>query len=75
MAKAPYEKYVKLEKYPTITAGVIRWPMSVIRLTGNNIYEIAEAGEHILNCWRGYTDEGAFIFCETEGMPHNTINA
>ena len=73
MAKAPYEKYVELEKYPTVTAGVIRWPMSVIRLTGKNIFELAEAGEHILKCWRGYTDKEAFIFSETDGTPHNTI--
>ena len=73
MAKAPYEKYVELKQFPTVTAGVIRWPMSVIRLTGSNIYEIAEAGDHILKCWRGYSDKEAFIYSETEGVPHNTI--
>lgn len=73
MAKAPYERYVKLEKYPNVTAGVIKWPMSVIRLSGKDIYEIAEAGDHILKCWRAYSDPEAFIFCDTDGVPHNTI--
>lgn len=73
MARAPYEKYVTLEKYPDVTAGVIRWPMSVIRLQGMNAREVAEAGAHILDCWRDYTDEAAFIFSETDGVPHNTI--
>ena len=73
MAKAPCERFVKLEKYPTVTAGVVCWPMSVIRLSGKDTTEIAEAGEYILNCWRGYTDKDAFIFSETDGVPHNTI--
>ena len=73
MAKAPYERYVKMDKYPTVTAGVIRWPMSVIRLSGKDIYEIAEAGDHILKCWKEYSDPEAFIFRDTDGVPHNTI--
>ena len=73
MAKAPCERFVKLEKYPTVTAGVVCWPMSVIRLSGKDTTAIAEAGEYILNCWRGYTDKDAFIFSETDGVPHNTI--
>lgn len=73
MAKAPYETMVTLKKYPNVTAGTVRWPMSVIRLQGKDAAEVADAADHILKSWRGYTDEAAFIFSETEGTPHNTI--
>ena len=73
MAKAPYERYFTLSAYPDVTAGVVRWPMSVIRLQGKNPAQVADAADHILKAWRGYTDEAAFIFSETDGTPHNTI--
>lgn len=73
MAKASYEKMFTLEAWPNVTAGIVKWPMSVIRLQGTNLDEVAEAADHILKTWRGYTDEEAFIFSETEGTPHNTI--
>lgn len=73
MAKAPYEEEFELNEYPDIHAGTIKWPMSVIRLQGKNAETVADAADHILGIWRGYSDEAAFIFHETEGMPHNTI--
>lgn len=73
MAKAPYESTFTMEKWPNVTAGIVKWPMSVIRLQGKELNEIAEAADHILKTWRGYTDEAAFIFSETDGTPHNTI--
>ena len=73
MAKAPYEYTFELEGYRDITAGIIKWPMSVIRLQGKNAEHMVEAANHILTKWREYTDEAAFVFHETDGVPHNTI--
>lgn len=73
MAKAPYEEMFTMSQWPNVTAGIVKWPMSVIRLQGKDLTEIADAAEHILKKWRAYTDEEAFIFSETDGTPHNTI--
>lgn len=59
--------------YEDITAGILHWPMSVIRLDGKDAQRIADLADRILNRWRTYTDEEAFIFAETDGVPHNTI--
>ena len=73
MAKAPYEYMFKMDEYEDVTAGIIKWPMSVIRLQSKNAKSLVEAASHILNLWRGYTDEKVFVFSETDGVPHNTI--
>lgn len=73
MAKAPYDRTFTIKGYEDLTAGIVKWPMSVVRLQGKNIDRIVEAADHILGAWRGYTDENAFIFSETDGTPHNTI--
>lgn len=73
MAKAPYETRFSLSGYKDINAGIIKWPMSVIRLQGADAERVAAAADHILGCWRSYTDEAAFIFAETEGVSHSTI--
>lgn len=73
MAKAPYERMFTMEQWPEVTAGIVKWPMSVIRLQGKELEKLAAAADHILKCWRGYTDDEAFIFSETDGTPHNTI--
>ena len=73
MAKAPYEKNFTLPGYEDLTAGIVRWPLSVIRLQGSDIDRLTDASDHILSAWRSYTDEDAFIFSETDGVPHNTI--
>lgn len=73
MAKAPYEHMVQIPGFDDVTAGCVKWPLSVIRLQGSDDARIAEASDHILKKWRGYTDKEAFIFSETDGVPHNTI--
>lgn len=73
MAKAPMEKEFVVKGFEDITAGIVNWPMSVIRLRGKETERIIELADIILGKWRAYTDEEAFIFAETEGEPHNTI--
>lgn len=73
MEKAPVERDVVFAGYEDIRAGIVKWPMSVIRLTGPDRDRLAELADKILCRWRKYTDETAFIFAETEGVPHNTI--
>ncbi len=73
MAKAPIIKHFTVAGYEDVTAGIVKWPLSVIRLQCADEKRIIELADHILNVWRGYTDEDAFIYAETEGQPHNTI--
>ena len=73
MAKAPVETPLKFKDYEDIEAGIVKWPMSVIRLTGPDSERIVDLADRILGCWRGYTDETAMILAETEGVPHNTV--
>ncbi len=73
MAKAPIEKYLKLKEFEDVEAGIVYWPMSVIRTRAKNVDRLIELGDKILTAWRSYTDEEAFIFAQTDGEPHNTI--
>lgn len=73
MAKAPVERTFTVKDFEDVEAGIVKWPMSVIRLSGENTERIIALADVILNAWRGYTDEAAFIFAETDGEPHNTI--
>ena len=73
MAKAPVEQAISFAGFEDIKAGIVKWPMSVIRLDGPDKNRIVELADRILTAWRGYTDEAAFIFAETNGEPHNTI--
>ena len=73
MAKAPYEYMFQIKGYEDVTSGIVKWPMSVIRLQSKKPERIVELSDYILNAWRNYTDEDAFIFSETDGEPHNTI--
>ena len=73
METAPIEKGICFKGYEDIRAGIVKWPLSVIRVTGADRNRLAELADKILRCWRTYTDEAAFIFAETEGTPHNTI--
>ena len=59
--------------FEDVEAGIVNWPMSVIRLRGGDRTRLAALAEKILTCWRGYSDAEAFIFAETDGEPHNTI--
>lgn len=73
MAKAPYIENFTVDGYDDVTAGIVKWPLSVIRLRGKDTERIIDLADHILKKWRSYTDKEAFIFAETEGTPHNTI--
>ena len=73
MAKAGYRSTFTIPEYGDLTAGIVNWPMSVIRLQGIDIERITDCADMILTKWRSYTDEDAFIFAETDGVPHNTI--
>ena len=73
MAKAPAETPLCFTGYEDIDAAIVKWPMSVIRLTGPGSERIVDLADKILACWRGYTDESVTIYAETEGVPHNTI--
>jgi UDPglucose--hexose-1-phosphate uridylyltransferase len=73
MAKAPVEKEVTFAGFEDVKAGIVKWPMSVIRLDSADPQRLIDLADHILQAWRGYTDEDAFIFAETDGEPHNTI--
>ena len=73
MEKSPVERQLVFKGYEDIKAGVVKWPMSVIRLTGPDKQRIADLADRILQSWRGYSDADAFIFAETKGEPHNTI--
>lgn len=73
MAKAPVEEEIELKDFDGVEAGIIKWPLSVIRLRGKDREKLIKAADYILKKWKGYTDEEAFIFAETDGEPHNTI--
>ena len=73
MEKAPVERELSFPGFPEVKAGIVRWPMSVLRLTGADREQLVELADRILTAWRGYTDEAACIYAETEGEPHNTI--
>ncbi len=73
MARAPYEETFTIPGYEDVEAGIVAWPLSVIRIRHRDEKRLIELADHILGKWRGYTDEEAFIFAETDGEPHNTI--
>lgn len=73
MARAPYEKMLTFRGYEDVEAGIVRWPMSVIRLSGTDKERLVALADKILAAWRSYTDEAAFVYAETDGEPHNTI--
>ncbi|GAB2046055.1 UDP-glucose--hexose-1-phosphate uridylyltransferase [Agathobaculum sp. TL06] len=73
MAKAPVETALAFPGFDDIRAGIVKWPMSVIRLTGGDPARLAALADRILAAWRGYTDKDAMILAETDGVPHNTI--
>lgn len=73
MERAPIETDVIFDGYKDVKAGIVKWPMSVIRLTAKVPERLVELADRILLSWRGYTDEKAMILAETDGEPHNTI--
>ena len=73
MAKAPVERTFSVKGFEDVQAGVVNWPMSVIRLSSRDTERIIALADVILEKWRGYTDEAAFIYAVTDGELHNTI--
>lgn len=73
MAKAKMEEVFSLEKFPRVKAGIVKWPMSVIRLQSSDQQTLAEAADFILNEWKMYSDPEAGLFSHTGETPHNTI--
>lgn len=73
MEKAPVERGISFRGFEDVQAGIVKWPMSVIRLNGDDPERIADLADRILQCWRGYSDEAAGILAETDGEKHNTI--
>ena len=74
MAKAPILKKIIIKNFEDVDTGIVKWPMSVLRLKCADKNRIIELADHILSVWRNYTDESAFIFAETDGEKHNTLN-
>ena len=72
MAKAPVDREFTVKGFEDVKAGIVNWPMSVIRLNGRDTDRIVALADRILEKWRGYTDEEAFVFACTDGEPHNT---
>lgn len=73
MAKAPIETQVKFSGFEDVEAGIVKWPMSVIRISSKSKERLVDLAGKILTAWRGYTDENSFIYAETDGEKHNTI--
>ena len=73
MAKAEIEKSFTVKGFEDITCGIVKWPMSVIRISGKDTDRLCDLADRILTVWRGYTDEECFIYAETDGEKHNTI--
>ena len=73
MAKAPVEIPVTIPGYEDVEAGIVKWPLSVLRIRHADEKRLTDLADHVVQAWRGYTDEEAFIYAETDGTPHNTI--
>ena len=73
MAKAAVEQWFEMPGFEDVEAGIVHWPMSVVRLRGRDSDRLVDLGDRVLAAWRAYTDEAAFIYAQTQGEPHNTI--
>jgi UDPglucose--hexose-1-phosphate uridylyltransferase len=73
MAKAKEEELFCIKGFEHVTAGIVKWPMTVLRTRSRNPEDLIELGTKVLEAWRAYTDESLFVFANTEGQPHNTI--
>ena len=67
------EEMVTIPGYEDVEAGIVKWPLSVLRIRSKDEKRLIDLASHVLEVWRGYTDEAAFVFAETDGEPHNTI--
>lgn len=73
MAMAPVEKEFQIPGFEDVKAGILNWPLSVIRIESKEEDRLIDLADHILKTWRSYSDPDAFLFAETDGEPHNTI--
>lgn len=73
MARAEIEKPVTVPGYEDVEAGIVKWPLSVLRIRHEDEKRLIDLADHVLHVWRSYTDEAAMILAETDGEPHNTI--
>ena len=73
MEDAEIEIPLSFENYPGVSGGILHWPLSVVRLRGADKAELIDLATKILDTWRSYTDEEAFVFAKTDGLPHNTV--
>ena len=73
MEEAPIARKVVFRGFEDVKAGIVKWPMSVLRITGPDASRLVELADKILTCWRSYSHPEAMIFAETDGEPHNTI--
>lgn len=73
MEKAPILKKISIKGFEDVEVGIVKWPLSVIRIRSEKRNRLAELGEKILDAWRGYSDESVEILSHTNGEPHNTI--
>ena len=73
MERAEISEEISFSEYPAVKAGIVKWPMSVIRLTSRDKESLVRLSTDILAAWRSYSDESAFVFANTDGVPHNTI--
>lgn len=73
MEQAPVETPFPFPGFEDVAAGIVKWPMSVVRIAGKDPARLVELADRILTAWRGYTDEDAVIYAQTGGVPHNTI--
>jgi UDPglucose--hexose-1-phosphate uridylyltransferase len=73
MERAEVESYVSFEGFADVEAGIVCWPMSVIRLRCKDSGRLAELADRILTAWRGYSDESVGIIASTDGEAHNTV--
>ncbi|MEG2096713.1 MAG: UDP-glucose--hexose-1-phosphate uridylyltransferase, partial [Pseudoflavonifractor sp.] len=72
MARAEIETVLQFRDFPEVSAGIVRWPMSVLRIAAPDPQRLIALADRILDAWRGYSDPDAMIFAETDGEPHNT---
>ncbi|MBR7079168.1 MAG: UDP-glucose--hexose-1-phosphate uridylyltransferase [Treponema sp.] len=74
MAKAPILEKIQIKGFEDVKVGIVKWPMSVLRIKCGDKRRLVDLADHILNTWRNYTDESAFIYAESDGEKHNTLN-
>ena len=73
MERAEIEWSFDMSDFPEVKAGIVKWPMSVVRISSKDKEQLVAACDRVLSAWRGYTDPEVFIFAETDGVPHNTV--